>query len=182
MYLFYNYHILNIESYQKGGLQMRSADILNKVYYAIYDKTIDYTNFDERRNIQKTAYILQQMGLPIGNYGFRWYKYGPFSQGVQEDAYLIWATKPQIISLSFSEQASNMLEQFKCYLAENPGVYSITYWLEAIASIHFLLTNIMPNSTNEKVINELKSRKPYLNDSPSNNCALNIVEKLMGRK
>ena len=57
------------------------------VYNEIYGRDFDYSNFDQRMEMQKAIYLLQDMGVPVGDYGFRWYLHGPYSQSLQDDMY-----------------------------------------------------------------------------------------------
>ena len=58
------------------------------VYKMLYGRNFHYGNFDQRLEMQKAVYLLQDMGVPIGDYGFRWYQHGPYSQNLQDDMYL----------------------------------------------------------------------------------------------
>ena len=57
------------------------------VYKMLYGRNFHYVNFDQRLEMQKAVYLLQDMGVPIGDYGFRWYQHGPYSQNLQDDMY-----------------------------------------------------------------------------------------------
>ncbi len=57
------------------------------VYKMLYGRNFYYGNFDQRLEMQKAVYLLQDMGVPIGDYGFRWYQHGPYSQNLQDDMY-----------------------------------------------------------------------------------------------
>ena len=41
------------------------------VYKMLYGRNFHYVNFDQRLEMQKAVYLLQDMGVPIGDYGFR---------------------------------------------------------------------------------------------------------------
>ena len=41
------------------------------VYKMLYGRNFYYGNFDQRLEMQKAVYLLQDMGVPIGDYGFR---------------------------------------------------------------------------------------------------------------
>ena len=55
------------------------------VYKILYGHNFSYSDFDQRMEMQKAVYLLQDMGVPIGDYGFRWYLHGPYSQSLQDD-------------------------------------------------------------------------------------------------
>ena len=48
------------------------------VYKEIYGKEFT-ASFDHRMEMQKAVYLLTEMGVPVGNYGFYWYLHGPYS-------------------------------------------------------------------------------------------------------
>jgi uncharacterized protein YwgA len=43
-------------------------------------------SFDQRLTLQKTIYLIQQLGVPLG-YHFSWYLRGPYSSELTSDAY-----------------------------------------------------------------------------------------------
>ena len=48
--------------------------------------------FKERLKLQKVVYLLQASGIQLG-YGFGWYKYGPYSQDLVNDAYTVLGSR-----------------------------------------------------------------------------------------
>ena len=44
------------------------------------------TNFETRLELQKTIYLLEEAGAKLG-YSFGWYKHGPYSSSLADDAY-----------------------------------------------------------------------------------------------
>lgn len=59
--------------------------ILKQLYRRLYDEEFLYSKYSHRMKMQKGVYLLQEMGVPVGEYGFTWYKYGPYSQSLDED-------------------------------------------------------------------------------------------------
>ena len=48
-----------------GGVFMANRYLL-PVYNEIYGRDFDYSNFDQRMEMQKAIYLLQDMGVQIG--------------------------------------------------------------------------------------------------------------------
>jgi len=155
-----------------------SAIILEAVYNNIFNKDANFSTFTDRLQVQKTVYLLQEMGLNIGDYGYRWYKHGPYSQKVQDDTFFISNNLPLVrveaSKLRFNETAIEIMEKFKRFFAYERE-YNDSEWLEAIASIHYLLNYKMSLPDYEKVITKLKELKPYLNNESANKRAWEIA-------
>ncbi len=152
---------------------MQSEVILQAIYRKVFNTDLNYNEFSHRMNIQKVLYILQKMGLDVGNYGFSWYKHGPYSQSLQEDAYLTLNSK--YIDLEFTNIANQQIEILKDSINSQSKRYTTTEWLEAVASIHYIKTRFLPFSTDSEILEDLVRRKPHLNDGPSNKSALKFV-------
>lgn len=148
------------------------------VYKELYDRDFSYANFDQRMEMQKAIYLLQDMGVPVGNYGFRWYRHGPYSQSLQDDMHYEDGRHCTTLSLS-KEYAESIDSLHRVIHAVERGHYSISHWVECLASLHYLRENLLSfNATDEDVICELESRKPHLNDRNINVAAYRLVEGL----
>ncbi|MTI80008.1 MAG: hypothetical protein FH758_03840 [Firmicutes bacterium] len=154
---------------------MRNEAILQWIYQGVFESFLDYNKFQHRLNTQKAVYLLQSMGLNFGNYHYGWYKHGPYSQSVQDDAYHALNIDPETIEVNFSDYAKGCISRLKKYISDNPGSYNDSTWLEAIASAHFLHKFTYPTYNKQQLLEELKRRKPHLADDNSNELALEIV-------
>ena len=67
--------------------------ILGQLYARLYDEDFSYSDYSKRMKMQKGIYLLQEMGVPVGDYGFVWYRYGPYSQSLAEDMAELMLTK-----------------------------------------------------------------------------------------
>lgn len=157
---------------------MRNPAVLQGVYNEVFGRSMDYNSFDDRLNIQKTIYILQKMGLDFNEYGYSWYKHGPYSQSVQDDAYQTLHINSNDYTFEFTEVAKNSLSLLKSFIERNPGAYSNSAWLEAIASLHYLRTYFFPGDNDITLVENLKERKPHLNDEASNLLAIELVKEI----
>lgn len=143
------------------------------IYKAVFDEEFNYGDFDKRMKMQKAVYLLEQMGLGIGNYGYIWYKYGPYSQELQDDMY--HQSEMNKATLQFSSEAKSGIEMLRKMLnkKENADIkYDIPRWIECIASLYYLKKNVLPsNAQKSQILQELKHRKNYLTDDAANEVA-----------
>ena len=151
---------------------------LRPIYKMLYDQDFEYTDFDNRMQMQKAVYLLQDMGVPMGDYGFRWYKHGPYSQELHEDMFQenIRPERPIQLHQEFVEKIAKLRG-----LIHDPkkGDYSTAYWMECLASMHYLKENMMDyNAGNDAIIEELEHRKPHLGHHDVNVYACTLLEEL----
>ena len=159
---------------------MDSSVILYAAFQEVFKRPFVFSNFDDRLRIQKMAYLIQSQGIRLGDYGFRWYKRGPYSQAVQDDAIFVSANteivKAESSTIEFTQRANEVFEKINSFIKEKPKAYSDDIWLEAIASLHFLKKH--KGYDNQKAIGILESEKPHLADRAANEQALRQIEKI----
>ena len=130
------------------------------------------TLFELKRNttkqrliLQKTIYLLEEYGMQLG-YGFGWYKYGPYSQDLVQDAYsVLYAAenyyKTETSEWKFSPESEKIFGDFKTTFA---GVLGDAEMLELVASIHFIKTRWQPDINEGNVADIFfKHKKFYFN-------------------
>lgn len=148
------------------------------VYKALYNRNFSYSNFEQRMEMQKAVYLLQDMGVPVGDYGFRWYLHGPYSQCLQDDMH--YESGQTCDSLTLSREHRESIERLHSVIhAEEGKSYSISNWVECLASLHYLRENLLSfNATEADVVSALEQRKPHLNNHDTNMSAYRLVEGL----
>ena len=148
------------------------------IYERLYEKSFNYGEFDQRMEMQKAVYLLQNMGVPIGNYGFRWYKHGPYSQQLQDDMYFEKGriSGPVTLIREYSESVDRL---YRVIHSNVDSVYSTSHWVECLASLHYLKENLLPYGAKEDdVVRALEMRKPHLAEHEINVRAYRLVEEL----
>ena len=138
------------------------------IYLKLYGEEFDYSQFDNRMNMQKAVYLLQTLGVPVGQYGFRWYLHGPYSQDLQDDMYAAAKVKnvPKEVLGQYKRRVDRL---YQLIHAVNRGSYSISQWMECLASLHYLQDNVMDyDATMDDTLAELQRVKPKLNDDQAN--------------
>lgn len=144
------------------------------VYDLVYDDAFSYGDFNCRLKMQKMVYLLQELGTSLGDYGFRWYKFGPYSQSLLDDMYA--SSGLPCNSISYSADSSSNIETLH-QIMKTKTEYASQTWAECLASILFIKKYIMPSSaSDDEILEELVKRKPHLNQSDTNKLALNIIK------
>lgn len=148
------------------------------VYENLYGHSFSYSNFDQRMEMQKAIYMLQDMGVPVGDYGFRWYLHGPYSQSLQDDMH--YENGRQCISLTLPKEYTESIEKLRDVInSPKKGEYSTSHWVECLASLHYLHENVLNfNSSEDEIIKELERRKSHLNNHSTNQAAYCLVKGL----
>ena len=144
---------------------------LKEIYREIYEESFDYEVFNNRKKLQKAVYLLENMGVCVGDYSFSWDKYGPYSLSLDYDAQSLRDIAEK--EFPFSKFAQSCFARIREYISANSS-YDCTEWMECIASLHYLKNVFRIN--NNKLIEELQERKPYLIDKEANLKAMEIVE------
>lgn len=154
------------------------SKIYLKILYArIYHENFSYIESEKRMKMQMAVYLLQEMGAPMGDYSFFWYKHGPYSPDLQDVIYIIKDMSNENI-VKFSMDMEKDITRVEKVLSEN-GLYSQSQWAECIASIYYLQKYILPfGATDEQICEELYNRKPYLNNDYENKRALELTKEL----
>lgn len=153
-----------------------SRAYLKEMYRKIYHEDFSYNEFDKRMKMQKAVYLLQEMGAPIGDYSFFWYKHGPYSQDLQDTMYAI--QNVPVGNVAFSADMEKDIDRLEKVLSQN-GDYEQKEWAECLASIYYLKKNIFQVGTSdEEICEDLKQRKKHLNKDKENQRALEKVKEL----
>lgn len=150
------------------------CDVLNEIYKEIYEEKFNYDELDHRIKLQKAVYLLENMGIHVGDYSFSWNKFGPYSIGLDYDAKK-YSKKSEKNDVIFSDVTKECFGKVKGYLSEII-VYDERNWMECIASLHYLKNVFRIDDNN--LIRELRKRKTYLDNDAANNKAKEIVNSI----
>lgn len=141
------------------------------VYESVFGEKFDLNTFNCRLKMQKMVFILQELGTSLGNYGFRWYKHGPYSQSLLDDMYIAKANEPII----FSEDSESNIKKLANMMEDTHG-YKQHEWAECLASLLYLKKYILSSSANsDEIIEALVKRKPHLYNLEANKAAYNLI-------
>ncbi len=148
------------------------CNVLKEIYKKVYDEPFIYNELNHRIKLQKAVYILENMGIYVGDYSFSWNKYGPYSLGLDSDAQKCSSHEEQ--DVTFSDIAEKGFKKIKEYIKENKS-YTCVCWMECIASLYYL-KNVLRYDDNI-LIEELNKHKPYLSNQAANQKAVSIIKK-----
>lgn len=150
--------------------------VLKEIYQNVYEEDFDYQDFDKRVKLQKAVYLLENMGLNVGDYSFTWALYGPYSLRLDGDALqsMTYNLNPDIV---FSDYALKCFSRLKTILQKRES-YDERNWMECIASIHFLKN--ISHYDKEKLFQVLTDKKPHLNQEIENEKAYEVVDDIEG--
>ena len=144
---------------------MENREIALKLVLDAIGEATSISNVADRLRLQKSVYLAQEMGIPLG-YGYSWYVKGPYSPALTQDYYNLNA------SLAAGDDATNdqklhpelveRAEIVKRLLANPLDANRKPDWFEALCSLHFL----MRTSRHDFVAAREKMRKlkPHLDD------------------
>ena len=146
-------------------MKLSTRDILYKV---VEEFNLERKNTAQRLKLQKTIYLLQVYGLPLG-YGFSWYKYGPYSQDLVYDAYRVLGPDKDTYaqatnSWKFSENSLKKFNEFKKIYGRS---LDDPKQLELLASVTFIRKIWYPESKRSEIASLFKKyKKLYFDSTP----------------
>lgn len=153
---------------------------LKPVYQKVFDQPFSYGIFEDRLMMQKMVYLLQEEGVNIGHYGFEWYKHGPYSQALLDDMYA--EDRTESVALNYTADAEERVNKLKMMFNDEEAKqgYGMKNWTECLASIHFLRKKELgSNTSEERVLQVLKGRKPHLDNDSLNKKAYKAISEFI---
>ena len=132
---------------------------------------------------QMMGYILSQASIHIGDYGYLWDTYGPSSSGLQDDFNFLDNNIEKIVEFYnqypkddmlftldeeinglFSKSQEEKIDWIVKELKIREHKDDICWWMQLLGSMSFIANCNLPNSSFEKVNNNLMTRMPQYND------------------
>ncbi|MBQ9610566.1 MAG: hypothetical protein IJV15_14130 [Lachnospiraceae bacterium] len=157
-------------------IKIKQKELLETVFGKIYSKEFDAKSIDDRITMQKTVFLMREMGVSCGNYEFIWDQFGPFSAKLSDDLKVDNTEKSQ--EIKFNKKADEVISKIK-RIAEIKSEYNIRYWMETIASLCYLKKYMYPSFDDDKIIEILESKKNYLNKREINKMAFGNLKEIM---
>lgn len=113
-------------------------------------------SFDDRLALQKTVYLLQQMGIHLG-YPFSWYLRGPYSRDLTADAFAnVGVSLPE--GWVLDDKQKEKLVRAKEFLGKVAPSSRKARELEKLASVLFLVnTHQAPADNSESITARMKA-------------------------
>ena len=146
---------------------------IGSIYKSIFGIKLDPNILENQIKLQKSIYLIENMGIRVGNYDFVWSKYGPYSPDLQRD---ILSAKTDS-EVQFSSKMIDAINFIKEILEEEVS-YNEKERLEMIASLHFIKVCEYNTFINDElVLKLLRERKKYLSNIEENKKGLEIVNQ-----
>ena len=131
------------------------------------ETSLDITEFENRKLIQKFLYLVQVGGVDLG-YRYNWDKKGPFSPTLAKGYHALdsalaagdteYSEKELLASIRIS------LDRIKALIGTPPTGLGLSNWLELLASIHYLekVDGISKRETTEIIKSEKQEHSKYI--------------------
>lgn len=149
--------------------------LLRAVFSKVLDKEFHADSLDDRVILQKTVFFMRELGLSCGNYKFVWDLYGPFSPALSDDMKKKVREEKEIV---FNQDAEEIMQRLKKVFAKGES-YKLRYWIEAVASLHYLKKYVYPSRSDEEVIAVLeREKKDCLCNHQENLRAMNALTEI----
>lgn len=156
------------------GVRKMCRDI-GSIYKSIFDKELIKTDISDQICTQKVVYLIENMGIHIGDYNYVWSKHGPYSCDLQRD---ILETK-ESKTIDYSDAMKNAIEKIKTFLSQK-GDFSNRDFLELIVSLHYVKEYENDGfCTDDQAIDIVMMRKPHLNDYERNKIVMDKIVNTM---
>ncbi|KKM71445.1 hypothetical protein LCGC14_1430540 [marine sediment metagenome] len=138
------------------------------LYMLMRDFKLKRKTIEDRQRLQKTIYLLQAYGLQLG-YGFSWFKYGPYSSDIIEDAYEVstwqrFKDEGYFKELNECKFSKNSIKEFKNFRKILKGVLNNLEQLELIASVDFVKYTWHTDKKKREFAKAFKKQKSLLFD------------------
>ena len=153
---------------------MSEAAVIHAVFNEVFGRPTDFSSFNDRLEAQKIVYLLDELGVTCGDYPFKWYKHGPYSQRLQNTILEKYDKTEQI---AFSPAGNSALAKIKQMISVPHSEYTDSQWLEAIGSIQYLQKYLYSTSTRDTILRRLNELKPHLNNQKLNSSAYSLLEQ-----
>ncbi|MBD5479647.1 MAG: hypothetical protein HDR08_16400 [Lachnospiraceae bacterium] len=136
----------------------------------------------EHINVQKMCYLMKRFGISVGNFGYSWDTYGPFSPGLQVALHDL-DMRNEDVELFYEETereqfyADNRIERLISVLHLAEHGQDLERWMELLGSLAFLSYSVLPGEDFDCVRQELTARKSYFNDVDEEFAAWSILKE-----
>lgn len=159
---------------------MEILSLIVKAFTEVTGQRFRPDNLDDKIIAQKIVFLLKELGIQIGNYQFDWGTYGPFSQSLHNDINELSnddVVKCYDYALDFNERTQQRLHFLHDMFLGKPHLancknYSDREWMETIGSCVFVKNYEYPSLSFDDIIENVRARKSYLNDTQANSQAV----------
>lgn len=151
------------------------CDVLKEIYSEILKEEFVFEQ-SKRIKLQKVIYLVEIMGIHVGDYSFSWNQNGPYSIALDNDAFRC-SLETKSKTVVFTNEALSAFNKLQGIIAEKKK-YDEMLWLDSIVSLHYLKYISRVARTDEEIIKELMRRSKYMDSFDENKAALYIAKKV----
>ena len=153
---------------------MSDVAVIHAVFKEIFGEEANFHDLDDRLKAQEAVFLLHELGVTCGDYSFRWYKYGPYSQQLQNVLLDDYADDENV---TLSEKGLDAICKVKKIIQTPHEPYSLANWLEVLGSTRYLTEYCYQPSAKDEVLEKLCESKPYLSNKTLNLLAYETLKK-----
>ena len=113
------------------------CDVLKEIYSEILKEEFVFEQ-SKRIKLQKVVYLIEIMGIHVGDYSFSWNQNGPYSIALDDDAFRC-SLKNKNKTVVFTNEALSTFDKLRKIIAKKKE-YDEMLWLDSIVSLKFVLT------------------------------------------
>ena len=143
---------------------MKKESELLKLFLDAAGCDINMSTFDGRLEVQKTTYLIQEMGYNLG-YNYHWYLRGPYCSEVADAAFEISRNKQEYDHLQSSLKSDiqeDVESKFKKFNDEKPELLTEIDWYELLASTTYIAHNLgKDDDKDDKIVEQLLDKKKW---------------------
>jgi len=141
---------------------------------------LSISSITERIRIQKTIYLLKQLGFPGLRYAFSFYIYGPYSNTLAKDVFAIFGEEDNIknLNLNLTKEEESVLKKFDKITTDftKKSSFAIeSQRLEMLSDITYL--NNSQKKEKEDVFETIAKKHSYLDKRDAFDLGWNILRK-----
>lgn len=129
-----------------------------ETFRSVMSRGYNDKNFEDRVTIQKIVYLAECAGLNLGNNMFSWHKRGPYSIFLRQDIKDEIAQGDEDKEGGWASFGDDVIKNLEVIAQKAPK----PFWLEMIASFHYLACYEMPRKELKDIFTELQKRKSEL--------------------
>lgn len=119
----------------------------------------NFSSKEDRLSIQKSIYLAQVAGVKL-SYWFNWYLNGPYCSALADDYYEAKKDIEKFEGYKVSPEVERKLSRVKELIARRPASAKLEEWLEALASIDYIIR--VQKFEESMAVSICETKKPHL--------------------
>lgn len=148
---------------------------INHLYRTIFEEDFSNSASSKQIKMQNAMYLLDEMGVNVGNYVYFLYDNGMFSGALAMDMADIITENDVILT----NKVKCIVDELKKVLTVPANIgYTPAKWAACLGSLRHILKEAKGKGAEDEILIKLRVREPQLNDSAANKVALSCINQL----